>query len=316
VTEPVSLEPFVDSGHTIASLPVAKDDITVVVPVKNEESAISLVLDELFQEGYSNVLVVDGYSSDDTLRVLGEKEGVQFISQHGRGKTGAVKTAIENVTTPYLLVIDGDYTYPAKDIERLLNHGVSYGEVIGVRDRSNMPKVHRFGNWVVTSAFNLLFGTGLSDVCSGMYLLKTKVAKELELNSGGFDSEVEIASQAVVVSSVTDVPIGYRKRVGKGKLSARYGLNILSAVLRLAWKFNPVLLFSAIASLSMIPALVVLGWVVLDQLSFGVWHSGLALVGVLLLLFASQAFAVATMSALSKRMEQRIIRKISKSASA
>jgi glycosyltransferase involved in cell wall biosynthesis len=73
VTESISLKPFVDSGPMIASLPVAKDDVTVVVPVKNEESAISLVLDELSQEGYSNVLVVNGYSSDDTLRVLGEK---------------------------------------------------------------------------------------------------------------------------------------------------------------------------------------------------------------------------------------------------
>jgi hypothetical protein len=227
----------------------------------------------------------------------------------------AVKTAIENVTTPYLLVIDGDYTYPAKDIARLLNHGTNYGEVIGVRDRSNMPKIHRFGNWVITNVFDLLFGTGLSDVCSGMYLLKTDVARELELSSGGFITEVEIASQAVITSDVTDVPIGYRRRVGESKLSARYGLNILSAVLRLAWKFNPVLLFSAIASLAMLPALGILGWVILEQISFGIWHSGLALVAVLLLLFASQAFAVATISALAKRMEQRITRKISKRAS-
>ena len=289
---------------------IGKDQVTVVIPVKDEESAISLVLDELLLEGYSNILVVDGYSTDNTLRILGEKKGVRLISQHGGGKTGAVKTAIENVTTPYLLILDGDYTYPAKDIQRLLNHCVNYAQVIGVRDRKHISSVHRLGNWVITRSFNLLFGAGLSDVCSGMYLLNTEVAKHLELSSKGFITEVEIAAQTAANYNVTEVPIGYRPRVGKGKLSTWNGFGILSAVVRLAWQHNPLLLFSAMASSAIIPALGILGWVLFEQYTAGVWHSGWALMSVLMLLFATQAIAVATMSALIKRMEQRITRSV------
>ncbi len=165
---------------------------------------------------------------------------------------------------------------------------------------------------MITRTFNLLFGAGLSDVCSGMYLLNTEVAKHLELSSKGFITEVEIAAQTAANHNVTEVPIGYRPRVGKGKLSTWNGFGILSAVVRLAWKHNPLLLFSTIASLAMIPALVLLGWVLFEQYTVRVWHSGWALMGVLMLLFASQAIAVASVSALVKRSEQRITHRIAR----
>jgi dolichol-phosphate hexosyltransferase len=301
-----------EDGANGQFMPISKDQVTVVIPVKNEESAISLVIDELFLEGYSNILVVDGYSTDKTLQILKEKKGVRFIHQHGKGKTGAIKTAIENVTTPYLLVVDGDYTYPAKDIQRLMNHCANYAQVIGVRDRKHISSVHRLGNSVITHTFNLLFGAGLSDSCSGMYLLNTEVAKQLELSSKGFITEVEIAAQTAASYTVTEVPIGYRPRVGKGKLSTWNGFGILSAVVRLAWKQDPLLLFSTVASLAMIPALGILGWVLFEQYTGSVWHSGWALMGVLMLLFATQAIAVASVSALVKRSEQRITQRITR----
>lgn len=293
-------------------MPLAKDQVTIVIPVKNEELGISQVIDEVIQEGYYNILVIDGYSADNTLKIIEAKKGVKLIQQHGKGKTGAVKTAIENVTTPYMLILDGDCTYQAKDIQRLLNHSVNYAQVIGVRDRKNIGLVHRFGNWIITKSFNLLMGTHLSDIRSGMYLLRTNVARNLELGSRNFATEVEIAAQTVVEYEVTEVPIGYRSRMGKAKLSWRNGFEILSSVIGLARKYNPVLLFSAVSVLSIIPAAVILAWVAFSQLMIGVWHSGWALLGVMLLLFASQSLAIATLVLLLKRVEKRIIQRIEK----
>jgi len=39
---------------------IGKDLVTVVVPMFNEEKAVGLVLDELFEAGFGKVLVVDG----------------------------------------------------------------------------------------------------------------------------------------------------------------------------------------------------------------------------------------------------------------
>lgn len=294
----------------ITTLPIDKDQVTVVVPVKNEELAISQVIDELTAEGYTNLLVVDGYSADHTPQIIQNKLGVTLIQQHGKGKTGAIKTAIEHINTPYLVIIDGDCTYQAMDIQRLVNHCRNYAQVIGVRDRRNISQIHRLGNWIITKSFNLLMGTHLSDICSGMYLLKTDVAKNLELGSRSFSTEVEIAAQTVAEHEVTEVPIGYRKRVGKGKLSWRNGFGILSSVFKLARKYNPVLLFSAVSMLAIIPATSLLVWVLYRQIAFGIWHSGWALMGVMLLLFASQALAVASTVLILKRTEKRIIQRI------
>lgn len=310
MTEQISTGNFSDLISKPQCSAISKNDLTIVIPVKNEALAIGLVIDELLQEEYCNILIVDGYSADNTLQMIQERKDITILQQHGKGKTGAIKTAIENVTTPYMLILDGDYSYPAKDIERLTIHGVNYAQVIGVRDRKNIGHVHRLGNWIITKSFNLLMGTHLSDICSGMYLLRTDVARNLELGSKSFSTEVEIAAQTVADYQVTEVPIGYRRRIGKAKLSWRNGFAILSAVIGLARKYNPVFLFSAFSVLSIIPAVVILCWVVFKLLAFGIWHSGWALIGLMLLLFASQALAVATTVLLLKRTEKRIIRRI------
>lgn len=59
-----------------------KDKVTIVLPVLNEEEAIGKVIEELRMEGYSNILVFDGYSKDRTVDVAKEN-GVQVLFQFG-----------------------------------------------------------------------------------------------------------------------------------------------------------------------------------------------------------------------------------------
>jgi len=292
-------------------MPLSKDDVTVVIPTLNEEEAIGRVIEELKQIGYHNILIVDGYSIDGTKKIA-ESNGCYVVFQHSRGKCGAIETAIENVKTPYMLVMDGDYTYNPKDIENFLTHCEKYDQIIGLRvnGRENISYFNRFGNWVITKTFNVLMGTKLSDVCSGMYLIKTDTARQLELNTKGFDVEVEIAAQTATSGKVTEVPIAYRKRIGNKKLSSwRHGFQIIYSIFGLARRYNPALLFSAVVALAVIPAFIILGWVIFEILLYGVWHSGYALIGFMLLVLASQGLTVATISLLLRRMEKRIMEK-------
>lgn len=289
-------------------LPVDKDDITVVLPTLNEEEAIGQVIEELEQMGYDNILVVDGYSRDRTVKIA-ESNGCSVVLQHSEGKCGAIQTAIENVKTPFILVMDGDHTYDPKDIGSFLTHADKYDQIIGVRanGRENIPRLNRFGNRLITRVFNVLMGTKLSDVCSGMYLINTEVARQLELNTKGFDVEVEIAAQTATKGRVTEIPIAYRQRLGHQKLSTwKHGFQIFRAIFGLARRYNPTLLFSSLVALVAVPALFILGWVASEVVLRGIWHSGYALTGLMLLVFASQAATVAIISLLLKRMEKRI----------
>ncbi|EMR73158.1 glycosyl transferase [Thaumarchaeota archaeon SCGC AB-539-E09] len=219
---------------------VQKDDFTIVIPVLNEEKGIGRVIEEVKREGYSNILVVDGHSTDDTIHIV-RKFDVRLIFQQGFGKTGAIKTAIENVRTPYFVVIDGDCTYDPRDIKKFFFHILKNDEVIGVRafGKENIPFLNRFGNNIINSIFNLLFNTGLLDVCSGMYALRTNFARLCNLKSTGFEVEVEIAANVVRKGKIDQVLINYTKRKGKKKLCPwRDGLKIISTIIKLAISNN------------------------------------------------------------------------------
>jgi glycosyltransferase involved in cell wall biosynthesis len=288
---------------------IAKDQVTVVIPALNEAGAIGKVIEEVKAENYRNILVVDGYSTDQTAEIA-SNNGVRVLYQHGSGKAGAVRTALENVQTPYTVFLDADYTYDPKDIWRLLLHSEQHSQVIGSRDKKNIGQVHRFGNWLISHVFSVLFGVKVSDVCSGMYLLETKEAKKYHIQEPGFTVEIEIAAQSASLESLTEVPIGYRPRIGKAKLSAQDGLSIIRAAVELARRHNPILLYSGIASLCMIPAIVVLGWVVFQRLTIHAWHAGWALAGIMFVLVAVQAFTLASVSILVKHMEKRLMKDI------
>jgi glycosyltransferase involved in cell wall biosynthesis len=106
--------------------------ITIVIPTFNEEKGIEDTIKELHSLGITNILVVDGYSKDNTVEVA-RRLNARVIYQHGKGKTGALKTAVEHVSTPYMLVMDGDFTYDAMCIDRFVEHMDNYDEIIGAR---------------------------------------------------------------------------------------------------------------------------------------------------------------------------------------
>jgi len=291
---------------------VGPDDVTVLIPTLNEEEAIGRVIQELKKYGYRNILVVDGYSRDRTVEIAREN-GAEVIYQVGHGKAAAIKTGLERVRTPYVLVMDGDWTYDPKDIERLLRVAVEYGcdEVIGYRvDRENIPFLNRVGNRLISSVISLLMGHRVKDPCSGMYLLRTDMARNLEIASAGFDVEAEIVTQVLSLGRVAEVPISYRRRIGKSKLRSWYaGFRILLTAVKLGWLYNPVFLFGAIGSIFGAIGLIILFWQLITRYLYGAkaWSVGWAWAGLVLLIIGLQAFSIAMISLLLKRMERRMI---------
>jgi dolichol-phosphate mannosyltransferase len=287
---------------------ISPDEVTVVIPTLNEAEAIGIVIAELNKAGFHNILIVDGYSSYTTRQVAADLK-IPSVLQHGKGKTGAIQTAIEHVRTRYIVVVDGDSTYRAEDIKMFLIHGGHYDQIIGARKKNgeNNNRLHRIGNWVITKSFNLLMGTKLSDVCSGMYMLDAEAARRLVLDTAGFDVEVEIAAQMSKLGRITEVPVEYRKRVGRQKISTwRSGIAIGLSILKLARKYNPAFLLSSLASLAGIPGAAILIWVLSEWLVTGTLRTGWAIVGGMLMLFASQAFTLGTISLMLRRLEIRL----------
>ncbi|MGB9778821.1 MAG: glycosyltransferase [Candidatus Bathyarchaeales archaeon] len=291
---------------------IKKEDLTVVIPTLNEVGAIGKVIDELRSEGYNNILVVDGYSKDGTVEVARSKN-VSVVFQEGKGKADAIRTGIRLVKTPFLIVMDGDYTYDPKDIKKFLDFS-EYDEVIGVREKENIPKVHRLGNWIITKTFNLLFGTRLRDVCSGMYLLRTEVAREIGFESKGFSVEVEVAAHVATTSRrIGEVNINYRKRIGDPKLKSFHGFSIILSVVRLMLRYNPVFFIFSASSAALIPGAAIVLYVVYELIFQGIKHHIWAIIGVSLSGVGFTSFLLAVLALYLKRLEYRIMERLKKS---
>jgi glycosyltransferase involved in cell wall biosynthesis len=298
----------------VDSLP-CRDDVTILIPVLNEAEAIGDVIDEVISVGIprENILVVDGGSTDGTVKIVKSK-GVKIIKQQGEGKADAIKSAIPHIKTGLVLVMDGDYTYPAKHIKDLCqakNKGVD--EVIGrrvVNDRTQ-GVLYRLGNWILTKSFNLLFGIRLKDVLSGMYLLDRETLENMEFKSKGFGVESEIAAHiAGTGGEIVEVPIEYRERKGEKKLRVKHGIDIMSQMIRFATMYNPVFLVFTLGGLLLIPGLLLGFWVAYEYYLHGTKYYLKGLVAVILAATGFQSLVVALLSLYLKRTEIRILRSI------
>jgi hypothetical protein len=143
-------------------------------------------------------------------------------------------------------------------------------QVIGARrDRTNIKVINRFGNSVINLLFNFLFGTRLTDVCSRLYVLNTSFARELVLETGGFDVDVEIAAQAAKSKRIAEVPISYGNHIGGRKLNLlRDGFKITFSIIKLGKKYNPLMFYSYLSGFLLAPQ----GLGMLFWLPFIIYH--------------------------------------------
>lgn len=294
------------------------DSVEILIPVLNERRGIEMVLRELEELGIprDRVLIVDGGSIDGS-REYALNWGARVIIQRGRGKVSAIKEAIPHLRTGVVVVMDGDYTYPAKHIWDLLLE-ITRGKdlVIGARkklEKGSMNPIYRLGNHLLTRIFNLLFGTRLSDVLSGMYAVRREILEEILYESRGFGIEAEIAAHAASTGrSISEVPIEYRRRADPRakKLKMPHGLEIFADMVRLAWKYNPTFFIFLLGSLLLIPGLALGAYVGYYYIFEGVAYYVKGLIAISLTLAGFQSLLLSLLSLYIKRIEIRILREI------
>jgi len=288
-------------------------DLTIIVPALMEAEAIGLVLDELLQHGYRNVIVVDGGSTDGTREIAASKS-VKVVTQPGKGKADAVCYGISLADTELVAVMDGDYTYPAYELQKLYRQALQgYDLVIGKRvpDPGAQPAAFKLGNKLLTTFFNILFGTHLSDVLSGMYIVRKEALSNALFEMRGFSVESEIAAHiAATTGKIAEVPIRYRKRVGRKKLGKLAGVRIAVDMLRLAWRYNPLFLITGTAALMLVPGLAIAAWVGYRYIFLGVSHFVWGIIAIVLTAVGFVALLLAMLAIYLKHMELRITRAI------
>ena len=233
----------------------ARQKITALIPCYNEEAGIASVIRSfprarLEHHGYDlEIIVIDNDSKDRTAEIA-LAEGVRVIHEPQRGKGNAIRLGFEYVSqdTDYVVMLDGDATYRADEILRLVEllHSrfstVTIGSRLGGRIAPGaMHGLNRVGNWVFCHLIRQLYRVNVTDVLTGYFAWRRDAMERLKphLISDGFAIEMEmITKMAHLGEQIYCVPISYHPRAGRSSLSPfKDGMRILWMLLRnLAWK--------------------------------------------------------------------------------
>ncbi len=216
------------------------DDITLVIPAKNEAESLPDVLDELLKYNIKKIVVIP--IEDKKTREAIEKFDCKIISQEGKGFGNALIQGINNVKTKYFCIFNADGSFDPIYLSQLrnkvqLNHDFvfcsRYEAGGGSEDDTMLTYI---GNKFFTRLCNLLFRLKITDVLFTYVMGSTKGFKELNMSSNDFSFCIELPIKAKKKNfTLGNLPSIERSRIaGIKKVNEfRDGLLILISILKL-----------------------------------------------------------------------------------
>jgi glycosyltransferase involved in cell wall biosynthesis len=221
-------------GRTTANDLVRAEDppdpeVTVIIPARNEELTVGLVVRECLNY-VTTVIVVEGGSTDRTAEIA-TAAGARVVRDRGLGKGAALRLGVDHVTTPIVVFVDADGSHDPIDIPMLaapIKAGLA-DHVTGSRLLGGSDELHGgfdeflrlAGSAFITYMFNRRFGTRLSDSQNGFRAIRTDVFRRLNLRSRHTTIEMEMISTTLAAGlRLAEVPTHERRRAaGYSKIS-------------------------------------------------------------------------------------------------
>jgi glycosyltransferase (TIGR04182 family) len=283
------------------------DDVCVLVPTLNESETIGPVVESFAAEGFDDILVVDGGSTDGT-QSIAEEKGARVVQQRGsKGKGQALQEGFELTDASVVLMLDGDQTYRAEDAAAMLEP-IFEGRadhVIGDRfadmEEGAMTRLNQFGNGVINRAFSVIHGRDYGDILSGYRALTRETIDRISLTEDHFGIETEMAVECVKHNVHTEVvPIRYRARPDDSETNLRPfrdGADIILTLYKMAKTNNPLFYFGSVGTVSLavglvLGAYVAYEWVTVPKTS----HEVIAFLGGLAIIFGVQLLMFGVLS--------------------
>ncbi|HTZ82689.1 MAG TPA: glycosyltransferase [Candidatus Acidoferrales bacterium] len=275
--------------------------IAILIPCYNEELTIATVVRDFRAElPEAEIYVFDNNSTDRTVeRAL--EAGAQVSHERRQGKGYVVQSMFAQVDADIYVMVDGDGTYPASEVHRLIEPiALDKAEmVVGSRllptSGSDFRPLNKLGNRFFLEVINFIFKVKLSDVLSGYRAFSREFVKTIPVFGGGFETEVELTVKALARGyRITELPVRLAARP-EGSFSkirvVQDGFVILNTILALVRDYKPLTFFGSVGLLfillGFIPGTVVIVEFIktglVPKLPSAVLAVGLVLSGMLLL---------------------------------
>lgn len=262
------------------SPPTGQSNFSLVIPVFNEEAGFEATFRKLVaalaNAGAYEIIVVDDGSTDGTPALVaklaaGQTNVTVLTHDRNRGYGAALKTGIRATHAEMVAITDGDDSYPAEAIPKLVALCADRDMVVGARIGKDVTysKIRAIPKWVLTRWVSWIARQKVPDINSGQRVFRKSVAeKYLAIFPDTFSFTISI-TLAMLTSfrRVHFEPIDYRPRKGSSKIKPiRDTLRFMMIILRTGVYFAPMRIF--------MPACLLFGVMFLAALLYDVFIQG------------------------------------------
>jgi glycosyltransferase involved in cell wall biosynthesis len=205
-------------------------ELSVVVPVFNEEGNLPILIQKLVQVlnplglPYEMIFVDDG-SSDGSRRILREMAS-QYPSlriiglKENRGLSTALLAGMREVRGETIVTLDSDLQNDPEDIPMLLSYLDRYDMATGWRQKRDDPWLKRISSKIANAVRNRLSGEQIHDSACTLRVFKRECIKDIPL----FNGMHRFLSTLVKMNGyrIIEVPVLHHSRkFGKSKYNIR-----------------------------------------------------------------------------------------------
>jgi glycosyltransferase involved in cell wall biosynthesis len=226
-----------------------KKKIVVIIPAFNEENSVGLVINAVPKDLVAEIVVVNNNSNDQT-RINAIQAGATVLDEPRQGYGYACLMGIEYVRNmpipPEIIVfLDADYSDFPEEMQALINpiFHESFDFVIGSRAMGNKEKGSMtipqiFGNWLATTLIRFFYGVQYSDLGPFRAIRYDRLI-EMNMQDKTYGWTVEMQLKAAKKGlRILEVPVSYRVRIGKSKVSGTLKGTVMAGYKILSWIFK------------------------------------------------------------------------------
>ncbi|OWT63859.1 glycosyltransferase family 2 protein [Candidimonas nitroreducens] len=248
--------------------------LAVILPAYNEAQTIAATIEAFHTElPQARIIVVNNNSKDATHQIAADTlaklaiDG-EVIDEPRQGKGNAVRRAFLDIDADAYVLADADLTYPAERVHDLLRPVLDGRADMVVGDRhsgghyatENKRPLHNFGNGLVQSLVNILFGASLVDIMSGYRVFSRSFVKTYPILVEGFQIETDVTLHALYRRlRIIEIPVEYKDRP-EGSVSKLNtfsdGARVIFTIAQILRYYRPLAFFVAFSILFAVAGLV------------------------------------------------------------
>ncbi len=229
------------------------DDVSIVIPAKNEALGLALLLPQLVRlYPEAPLYVVNDGSTDDTLKICESLPVTVMNHPYSMGNGAAIKTGLRAVKTPFVVCMDADGQHQAEDVMGLVTDlRKGYDMVVGARTgASQASKLRAWGNGLYNHLASWMVGHTIPDLTSGFRAgVTAKMQQFLSLLPNGFSYPTTMTMAFFRAGyGVHYHPIVAPPRQGKSHINLwRDGTRFLLIIFKIGTLYSPLKIFTPIS---------------------------------------------------------------------